>query len=81
MKITEGMSYMLTEIGSGFVIHPQSVNLKGDPSAEALVLADRENLIEYLNHYLMAREAGKPLKEAHDLALQAARIPKVIKLS
>jgi hypothetical protein len=78
--ITAGQSYKLVGFIGGFAIVPAGTKVNM-PGAQEMVLADRNNLCEYLATYLSLRETGKPNRECHDAAMKAAKIQKVIALS
>lgn len=80
MKIGPEQQYLLTEIPGGFVISQPSDGVK-NPGAKPLICATRGPLAEYLERYCSLREAGRDQREAHDIALAAASIPKVIRLN
>lgn len=79
MKIDKEQSYKLTEFQGGFAIVPAGTNVQM-PFAQDLVVASRGDLCEYLNTYLSLREAGKKPREAHDTAIAARGIQKVIQI-
>jgi hypothetical protein len=77
MKIGPGQYYQIIEFDKGIVLTDIGQRMKG---ATPLAVVDVEALSNYLPSYLSARESGKPVKEAHELALEVARLPKVRKL-
>lgn len=77
--VGEEQTYKLVEFEEGFAILEPTENLKRE-GAQPLCLADRQHLIEYLGNYLALRESGKSKREAHELALKAARIQKGVLL-
>lgn len=68
MKITPDQSYKLVETNGHLSIIPPDMNV-ADPSAQPLVVADKEKLVDYLMAYLSNRELGKSLKDAHNDAM------------
>lgn len=70
MQIYDGQFYELVEMEHALVIKPRDMTLR-EPH-EKLVLCDAETLAEYLVRYLLARQSGKTLQEAHDQSLQGA---------
>lgn len=60
---------MLHEVPEGIVItRPQ--DLLRHPNKTQLVLCTSDKLADYLVCYLERREAGKPLKQAHEEAMK-----------
>ena len=68
MKITKDQGYKLVEADGHLSIIPSDFNLSGEN--QPLVIADKEKLCDYLMAYLVNREQGKSLKEAHHYAMQ-----------
>jgi hypothetical protein len=79
VKIEAGQSYLVTEFDEGIVITHAGVTVKM-PGAQPMVLVDRQHLPEYVGTYLSLREAGKSKREAHETAMKARSIQKVIKV-
>jgi hypothetical protein len=80
MKIDNEQTYKLTEFQGGFAIAPSGTKVNM-PHAQDLVVADRNSLCEYLATYLSLREAGHKPREAHESAVKACKIQKVVQLS
>ena len=80
MKIEKDQTYKLTEFQGGLAIVPIGTQVKM-PHAQDLIAADRDALAEYLATYLSHREAGRVPRDAHELALAACKIQKVVRVS
>lgn len=74
--IAKEQTYLLSEVPEGLVIVRPGDILK-HPGQQKLVMCDKDHLVDYLIAYLSEREAGKPLKEAHEEAMRYAKITKV----
>lgn len=70
MKIQKGMTYHILELPDGIIITYDRV--PPGRSAIALVKADLTDLIAYQHRYLLARESGLNLNDAHKAALADA---------
>jgi len=68
MNIKPEQTYKLVETEGHLSIIPPDMNV-ADPTAQPLIVADKEKLCDYLMAYLSNRELMKPLKEAHHAAM------------
>lgn len=72
MNMTKGQAYVLVEVGSGMLIMQPSQQMPLNVKTEKLVQADAHDLVSYLIRYLLARESGLNLVDAHKAALADA---------
>ena len=78
MNFVKDKMYKLVEWKNGLVLLNPMDNLsRSMGKTEQLVQADNPAITEYFTQYVAAREAGKSLAQAHDIALRCARIPKI----
>lgn len=77
MQIDKEQLYLLSEVPQGIAITRSNEQIVSSPLTQKLIIADKEKLVDYIIAYLTEREEGKPLGEAHDLALAYAKIRKI----
>lgn len=78
MQYAKGKMYKLVEWRNGLILLNPMDNLnRSMGKSEPLCQADSTAMTEYFTQYIHARESGKSLIEAHDIALRCARIPKI----
>lgn len=78
MRFYKGKNYKLIEFDGGMVITESNQNLKNEPTAKPLIIADAGALLTYLDRYFFEREQGKGLQYAHDKAMNTAQITKIM---